>query len=71
VTKQLDSSEASPAPEAGTAATEYASGKVVLDHPAPHVARMRISNPPKRGALDHEILDALTALIPAQEARCA
>jgi enoyl-CoA hydratase/carnithine racemase len=31
----------------------------VLDEPADSVLRIRISNPDKRGALDHEILDAL------------
>ena len=32
--------------------------KVRLDFPAEAVARLTISNPPKRNALDHEILDA-------------
>jgi enoyl-CoA hydratase/carnithine racemase len=34
------------------------------------VARLTISNPDKRGALDHTILDALTATMPALDARC-
>lgn len=42
---------------------ELASGKLILDEPAPHVARLRISNPDKRGALDHEILDTLAATV--------
>jgi enoyl-CoA hydratase/carnithine racemase len=50
--------------------TELASGKLLLDEPAPHVARLRISNPAKRGALDHEILDTLAATVGGLEARC-
>ena len=34
------------------------------------MARLRISNPAKRGALDHEILDALAATVKALDARC-
>ena len=52
------------------AARRLASGKLVLDEPAPHVARLRISNPEKRGALDHELLDALAEAMPSLEARC-
>jgi len=47
-----------------------ASGKLLLDEPAPGVARLRISNPEKRGALDHELLDALAAAVGRLEARC-
>src|SRR5215218_3158148 len=36
--------------------------KLQLDEPADGVARLTISNPARRGALDHEILDALAAL---------
>jgi enoyl-CoA hydratase/carnithine racemase len=50
--------------------TELASGKLLLDAPAEHVARLRISNPAKRGALDHEILDALAETVKGLEARC-
>jgi enoyl-CoA hydratase/carnithine racemase len=50
--------------------TELASGKLLLDHPAPHVTRLRISNPAKRGALDHEILDALAETVRGLDARC-
>lgn len=49
---------------------ELASGKLVLDWPAAHVARIRINNPDKRGALDHEILDTLAEKVPSIEARC-
>jgi enoyl-CoA hydratase/carnithine racemase len=38
--------------------------KVRLDFPAEAVARLTISNPPKRNALDHEILDAISATVP-------
>jgi enoyl-CoA hydratase/carnithine racemase len=49
---------------------QLASGKLLLDEPAEHVTRLKISNPDKRGALDHEILDALAATIQGLEARC-
>ena len=45
-------------------AEEYASGKLVLDFPADAVGRLRLNNPDKRNALDHEVLDALTAVLP-------
>jgi enoyl-CoA hydratase/carnithine racemase len=41
-----------------------AGGKLVLDRPAEAVARLRISNPERRNALDHEILDALADALP-------
>jgi enoyl-CoA hydratase/carnithine racemase len=50
--------------------TERASGKLVIDEPVEGVARLRISNPGKRGALDHEILDAITAVVGEQSSRC-
>ncbi len=53
-----------------TTPTELASGKLLLDHPADHVVRLRISNPAKRGALDHEILDTLAATVKDLDARC-
>ncbi|HVY96822.1 MAG TPA: enoyl-CoA hydratase-related protein [Solirubrobacterales bacterium] len=43
---------------------ELASGKLVLDRPADAVARLRISNPERRNALDHEILDAIAEVLP-------
>ena len=50
---------------------ELASGKLLLDEPAPFVARLKISNPAKRGALDHEILDTLASTIRGlDDARC-
>jgi enoyl-CoA hydratase/carnithine racemase len=44
--------------------------KLVLDHPAQGVARLTISNPDRRGALDHEILDALAGHARTLEERC-
>jgi enoyl-CoA hydratase/carnithine racemase len=41
-----------------------AGGKLVLDRPAEAVARIRIVNPERRNALDHEILDALAEIVP-------
>ena len=49
---------------------ELASGKLRLDFPAEHVARLTIDHPSKRNALDHEILDAFAATLPEIEARC-
>jgi enoyl-CoA hydratase/carnithine racemase len=43
---------------------QLAGGKLVLDHPAEAVARLRIANPERRNALDHEILDALAETLP-------
>ena len=45
-------------------------GRLLVDEPAPDVKRLTISNPGKRGALDHAILDALAATMPELEARC-
>jgi enoyl-CoA hydratase/carnithine racemase len=41
-----------------------AGGKLVLDRPAEAVARLTISNPERRNALDHEILEALAKALP-------
>ncbi|HEX2392622.1 MAG TPA: enoyl-CoA hydratase-related protein [Solirubrobacterales bacterium] len=41
-----------------------AGGKLLLDRPAEAVARLRIANPDRRNALDHEILDALAEILP-------
>jgi enoyl-CoA hydratase/carnithine racemase len=52
-------------------ATELAEGKLRLDRPAPHVARLTIDNPAKRNALDHAILDAIAGAARAlDDARC-
>ncbi len=43
---------------------QLASGKLLLDSPAEAVVRLRISNPERRNALDHEILDAIAETLP-------
>jgi enoyl-CoA hydratase/carnithine racemase len=45
-------------------------GRLLFDEPAPAVARLTISNPQRRGALDHAILDAFASTLPGLEARC-
>ncbi|HWE33588.1 MAG TPA: enoyl-CoA hydratase-related protein [Solirubrobacteraceae bacterium] len=45
-------------------------GRLLLDGPAPGVARLTISNPGKRGALDHAILDSFATTMPMLDARC-
>jgi enoyl-CoA hydratase/carnithine racemase len=42
---------------------ELADGKLLVDEPAGDVVRLTISNPAKRNALDHPILDAITATL--------
>jgi enoyl-CoA hydratase/carnithine racemase len=54
---------------------ELAGGKLLLDEPAGGVARLTISNPAKHNALDHPILDGITATVsklasPQSEIRC-
>jgi enoyl-CoA hydratase/carnithine racemase len=53
---------------------ELADGKLLLDEPSPGVVRLTISNPAKRNALDHPILDAisetLSRLATDDTARC-
>jgi enoyl-CoA hydratase/carnithine racemase len=44
--------------------------KLQLDEPAENVARLTINNPERRGALDHELLDALGEHTRTLEARC-
>ena len=46
------------------------SGELRCDEPAPGVARLTISNPRKRNALDHAILDAFAETLPRLDARC-
>lgn len=41
-----------------------ARGKLLLDRPAEAVVRLTISNPERRNALDHEILDGLAEVLP-------
>jgi enoyl-CoA hydratase/carnithine racemase len=59
----------------GAPPRELADGKLLIDGPADGVVRLTISNPAKRNALDHPILDAITAMLaelaPAESgARC-
>ncbi len=54
---------------------ELADGKLLIDEPAGGVVRLTISNESKRNALDHPILDAITATLteladPRGRARC-
>ena len=44
--------------------------KLQLDEPAEGVARLTIANPERRGALDHDILDALAEHARTLDARC-
>jgi enoyl-CoA hydratase/carnithine racemase len=53
-----------------TSATPNPEGRLLVDEPAPGVARLTISNPDKRGALDHAILDGFAKTLPALDARC-
>ena len=48
---------------------QLAGGKLLLDSPAEAVVRLRISNPERRNALDHEILDALAETLPRLDQR--
>ena len=43
---------------------ELASGRLLLDNPAEAVARLRLNSPEKRNPLDHEVLDAIAAILP-------
>ncbi|MDQ6745894.1 MAG: enoyl-CoA hydratase-related protein [Actinomycetota bacterium] len=45
-------------------------GRLLIDEPAPGIARLRISNPGKRGALDHAILSGIAKTMPRLDARC-
>lgn len=45
-------------------------GRLLVDEPAAGVARLTISNPERRGALDHAILDAFAVTLPSLDARC-
>ena len=45
-------------------------GRLLVDEPEPGIARLTISNPGKRGALDHALLDAFAATMPGLDARC-
>ena len=55
-------------------ATELAGGKLLLDHPAEAVVRLRLNQPERRNPLDHEVLDCLAKALPeldrGAELRC-
>lgn len=55
---------------ASDAPDEPAGGRLLLDEPAPGVARLTISNPAKRGALDAPLLTALVDTLGRIDARC-
>jgi enoyl-CoA hydratase/carnithine racemase len=46
------------------------SGRLLTDTPAEGVLRLTISNPDKRNALDHEILDGIAHAVREADARC-
>jgi enoyl-CoA hydratase/carnithine racemase len=48
---------------ASATSRELAGGKLLIDEPGEGVVRLTISNPAKRNALDHPILDAITATL--------
>ncbi len=50
--------------------TSSARGRLLVDEPAPGVTRLTISNPGKRGALDHAILDAFASTLRELDSRC-
>jgi enoyl-CoA hydratase/carnithine racemase len=50
---------------------ELAGGKLLVDEPAAGVVRLTIANPVKRNALDHPILDAITATLSELAAEAA
>jgi enoyl-CoA hydratase/carnithine racemase len=66
------SSSSPPGNSGGDAASTSPAGggRLLAEEPAPGVARLTISNPQKRGALDHSILDGFASTLPALEARC-
>ncbi len=47
----------------GAPTRELADGKLLVDEPAAGVLRLTISNPVKRNALDHPLLDAISATL--------
>src|ERR1700761_384014 len=48
----------------GGGSESLAGGKLLIDRPAEAVARLRIANPERRNALDHEILGGIAAALP-------
>ena len=62
----------SPSPRAirSLSSNSPAAGELRIDEPATGVVRLTISNPGKRGALDHAILDRIAGVMPELDARC-
>jgi enoyl-CoA hydratase/carnithine racemase len=58
-----DARSTSLSPVSSAPPRELADGKLLIDQPADGVVRLTISNPAKRNALDHPILDAITATL--------
>ena len=58
------------ATSSGEDAAPAAPGRLIADEPAPGVTRLTISNPGKRGALDHAILDGFAETLPQLDSRC-
>src|SRR5207302_9826567 len=53
-----------------TGSSTEGGGRLLVDEPAPGIARLTISNPGRRGALDHAILDSFASTMPQLDARC-
>ena len=47
-----------------------ADGKLRLDYPAEHVARITLTKSEKKNALDHLMLDTIAEVVPTIDARC-
>ncbi len=45
-------------------------GELLVDEPGEGIVRLTISNPAKRNALDHAILDGIAEQVPKLDARC-
>jgi enoyl-CoA hydratase/carnithine racemase len=54
----------------GGAAAAAGRGRLLVDEPAPGVTRLTISNPTRRGALDHAILGGFASTMPQLQAHC-
>ncbi len=63
-------SSSSPSTPETSEPGEAERGRLLLDEPAPGVARLTIHNVAKRGALDHTILGAFATIVPELDARC-
>src|SRR4051795_8307011 len=50
--------------------SSLSSGRLLTDTPAEGVLRLTISNPDKRNALDHPILDGIAHAVREADARC-